>query len=58
MHAHHAEPLIVEKAEEIPRMDARSAEVLVRKWQEIKSEALGPDHCLGKLPEVRENCQT
>lgn len=35
-------------------MDARSAKGLVRKWQEIKSEALGPDHCLGKLPEVRE----
>ncbi|RVW64377.1 Protein accumulation and replication of chloroplast 6, chloroplastic [Vitis vinifera] len=33
-------------------MDARFAEGLVRKWQSIKSQALGPDHCLGKLPEV------
>lgn len=40
--------------EEIPRMDARFAESLVRKWQNIKSEALGPNHCLAKLPEVLE----
>ncbi|KAJ8624666.1 hypothetical protein MRB53_033196 [Persea americana] len=40
--------------EEVPRMDARFAESLVRKWQSIKSEALGPDHCLDKLPEVLE----
>ncbi|KAK9073299.1 hypothetical protein SSX86_007623 [Deinandra increscens subsp. villosa] len=46
------EDLVVEDAEEIPRMDARSAEGLVRKWQNIKSEALGPDHCLSKLSEV------
>ncbi|KAF5197471.1 Accumulation and replication of chloroplast protein 6 protein [Thalictrum thalictroides] len=38
--------------EEIPRMDARFAESLVRKWQDAKSRALGPEHCLGKLPEV------
>ncbi|XP_042485385.1 protein ACCUMULATION AND REPLICATION OF CHLOROPLASTS 6, chloroplastic [Macadamia integrifolia] len=38
--------------EEIPRMDARFAESLVREWQNIKSYALGPDHCLSKLPEV------
>lgn len=38
--------------QEIPRMDARIAEGIVRKWQNIKSEAFGPDHCLDKLPEV------
>ncbi|XP_027092127.1 protein ACCUMULATION AND REPLICATION OF CHLOROPLASTS 6, chloroplastic isoform X1 [Coffea arabica] len=41
-----------EKDVKIPRMDARLAENLVRKWQNIKSEALGPDHCLEKLSEV------
>ncbi|KAF8410498.1 hypothetical protein HHK36_003027 [Tetracentron sinense] len=40
--------------EEIPRMDARFAEGMVCKWQNIKSQALGPDHCLEKLPEVLE----
>ncbi|KAK1320477.1 hypothetical protein QJS10_CPA03g02129 [Acorus calamus] len=40
--------------EEVPRMDARLAEAVVRKWQDIKSQALGPDHCLTKLPEVLE----
>lgn len=34
-------------------MDARLAEDIVRKWQNIKSQAFGPDHSLGKLPEVR-----
>ncbi|KAK6115275.1 hypothetical protein DH2020_007544 [Rehmannia glutinosa] len=43
---------LVENSEEIPRMDARFAENLVRKWQSVKSLALGPDHCLGKLSEV------
>ncbi|KAI7743891.1 hypothetical protein M8C21_029893 [Ambrosia artemisiifolia] len=43
---------IVEDAEEIPKMDARLAEGLVRKWQSIKSQALGPDHCHSKLSEV------
>lgn len=33
-------------------MDARIAEGIVRKWQNIKSEAFGPDHRLDKLPEV------
>ena len=33
-------------------MDARFAEDIVRKWQNIKSQAFGPDHCLAKLPEV------
>lgn len=40
--------------EEVPKMDARFAETLVRKWQNVKSQALGPDHCLIKLPEVLE----
>ncbi|KAI3464880.1 hypothetical protein Pfo_021543 [Paulownia fortunei] len=43
---------LVENSDEIPRMDARFAENLVRKWQSVKSLALGPDHCLGKLSEV------
>lgn len=34
-------------------MDARCAEDIVRKWQSIKSQAFGPDHSIGKLPEVR-----
>lgn len=34
-------------------MDAKLAEGLVRKWQNIKSQALGPHHCVGKLSEVR-----
>ncbi|OAY67739.1 protein ACCUMULATION AND REPLICATION OF CHLOROPLASTS 6, chloroplastic isoform X1 [Ananas comosus] len=40
--------------EEVPRMDARLAETLVRKWQNIKSLALGPDHSLAQLKEVLE----
>ncbi|KAG8377874.1 hypothetical protein BUALT_Bualt08G0079000 [Buddleja alternifolia] len=43
---------LVEESDEVPRMDARFAENLVRKWQNVKSLALGPDHCLGKLSEV------
>lgn len=39
-------------SDEIPRMDASFAESLVRKWQSIKSIALGPDHNFGKLTEV------
>ncbi|CAI9116867.1 OLC1v1018138C1 [Oldenlandia corymbosa var. corymbosa] len=42
-----------ENPAEVSKMDARLAEHLVRKWQDIKSQALGPDHCLQKLPEVR-----
>lgn len=38
--------------QEFPRLDARIAEGVVRKWQNIKSLAFGPDHCLDKLPEV------
>ncbi|KAK7860322.1 protein accumulation and replication of chloroplasts 6 [Quercus suber] len=42
-----------EKAgEELPKMDARIAEDLVRKWQNIKSQAFGPDHYIERLPEV------
>ncbi|KAK7321789.1 hypothetical protein VNO77_32732 [Canavalia gladiata] len=37
---------------QLPKMDARVAEALVRKWQSIKSQAFGPDHCLERLPEV------
>lgn len=43
-----------ELSEDSPRMDAKHAESLVRKWQFIKSQALGPDHSLEKLPEVRQ----
>lgn len=35
-------------------MDARIAEDLVRKWQNIKSQAFGPDHGIAKLAEVRK----
>lgn len=42
-----------ELGEQLPKMDARVAEALVRKWQNIKSQAFGPDHCLGRLQEVR-----
>ncbi|KAJ1398020.1 hypothetical protein SESBI_31358 [Sesbania bispinosa] len=41
-----------ELGEQLPKMDARVAEALVRKWQNIKSQAFGPDHCLGRLQEV------
>lgn len=37
---------------EIQKMDARLAEDLVRRWQNVKSQALGPSHSLEKLPEV------
>ncbi|KAJ6931483.1 protein ACCUMULATION AND REPLICATION OF CHLOROPLASTS 6 [Populus alba x Populus x berolinensis] len=42
-------------SEDLPRMDARFAEDIVRKWQNIKSQAFGPDHCLAKLPEVLDS---
>lgn len=41
-----------ELGEQLPKMSARVAETLVRKWQHIKSQAFGPDHCLGRLQEV------
>ncbi|KAG6390645.1 hypothetical protein SASPL_148383 [Salvia splendens] len=43
---------VFENSEEIPRMDARLAENLVRKWQAVKSLAFGSDHCLEKLSEA------
>lgn len=42
----------VDNSEELPKMDARYAESIVRKWQNVKSQAFGPEHCLDKLPEV------
>ncbi|KAK7280711.1 hypothetical protein RJT34_25778 [Clitoria ternatea] len=41
-----------ELEEQLPKMDARVAEALVRKWQSIKSQAFGPDHSIGRLHEV------
>ncbi|XP_060199777.1 protein ACCUMULATION AND REPLICATION OF CHLOROPLASTS 6, chloroplastic [Lycium barbarum] len=43
---------LVENPLDVPRMDARLAESIVRKWQNIKSQSLGTDHCLNKLSEV------
>lgn len=34
-------------------MDAKLAENLVWKWMDIKSLALGPERCFGKLSEVK-----
>lgn len=36
-------------------MNARLAESLVRKWQNVKSQALGPQHNLEELSEVKES---
>ncbi|KAL0928169.1 hypothetical protein M5K25_000038 [Dendrobium thyrsiflorum] len=47
-------PAIQNVEKEFPKMDARLAESLVRKWQNIKSQALGPDHHLEELPTVLE----
>lgn len=44
---------LIENPLEFPRMDARLAESIVRKWQNIKSQSLGTDHCLNRLSEVR-----
>ncbi|KAL8153913.1 hypothetical protein V2J09_011673 [Rumex salicifolius] len=38
--------------QEMTKMDARVAEEVVRKWQNVKSEALGPDHSVERLHEV------
>jgi len=35
-----------------PKMDARLADNLVRKWQMLKSQALGPDHAVSRLSEI------
>ncbi|WOL13139.1 protein ACCUMULATION AND REPLICATION OF CHLOROPLASTS 6, chloroplastic [Canna indica] len=40
--------------EEVPKMDAKLAETIVHKWQNVKSRALGPDHSLEELPEILE----
>lgn len=37
----------------MPKMDARVAESVVRKWQDIKAQAFGRDHHLEKLEEVK-----
>ncbi|KAL9229189.1 hypothetical protein vseg_004682 [Gypsophila vaccaria] len=37
---------------DIPKMDARLADDMVRRWQNIKSQALGPSHSFEKLSEV------
>ncbi|KAF7022892.1 hypothetical protein CFC21_035525 [Triticum aestivum] len=37
---------------QIPRMDAKLAEDIVRKWQSIKTKALGSDHSVESLQEV------
>ncbi|KAL6212856.1 hypothetical protein ACLB2K_018071 [Fragaria x ananassa] len=42
----------VKSAVELPKMDAQIAEGLVRKWQNIKSQAFGPGHSVDKLSEV------
>eukprot|EP01018_Ginkgo_biloba_P040817 Gb_12268 [translate_table: standard] len=36
----------------VPKMDARLAENLVRKWQMSKSKALGPNHSISQLSEI------
>ena len=46
-------PAADEEPLEIPRMDAKLAEDIVRKWQSIKSKALGPEHSAAVLQEVR-----
>lgn len=45
--------VVDEEPLEIPRMDAKLAEDIVRKWQSIKSKALGPEHSAAALQEVR-----
>ncbi|KAF8685827.1 hypothetical protein HU200_043735 [Digitaria exilis] len=45
-------PVVDEDPLEVPRMDAKLAEDIVRKWQSIKSKALGPEHSVTALQEV------
>ncbi|KAM3296422.1 hypothetical protein ACQJBY_038646 [Aegilops geniculata] len=40
---------------QIPRMDAKLAEDVVRKWQSIKTKALGSDHSVESLQEVLDS---
>ncbi|KAF0935025.1 hypothetical protein E2562_029544 [Oryza meyeriana var. granulata] len=46
------DPALDEDPVHIPRMDAKLAEDIVRKWQSIKSKALGPEHSVASLQEV------
>uniref|UniRef100_A0A0D9VBJ1 Uncharacterized protein n=1 Tax=Leersia perrieri TaxID=77586 RepID=A0A0D9VBJ1_9ORYZ len=46
------DPALDEGPVHIPRMDAKLAEDIVRKWQSIKSKALGPEHSVASLQEV------
>ncbi|KAL3514729.1 hypothetical protein ACH5RR_027446 [Cinchona calisaya] len=46
------EESVDEEDAETSRMDARLVGNLIRTWQNIKSQAVGPDHCLGKLLEI------
>ncbi|CAD6248285.1 unnamed protein product [Miscanthus lutarioriparius] len=45
-------PAADEEPLDIPRMDAKLAEDIVRKWQSIKSKALGPEHTVTALQEI------
>jgi hypothetical protein len=36
----------------VERMSLQEAEALVKQWQDIKSEALGPDYQIDMLPEI------
>lgn len=38
--------------EVVPKMDARLAEIMVRRWQAAKARALGSAHDMAALPEV------
>lgn len=51
-YAVHSVTPITQNLVELPKMDARYAESLVRKWQNVKSQALGPGHHVEELPEV------
>ncbi|AQK60741.1 Protein ACCUMULATION AND REPLICATION OF CHLOROPLASTS 6 chloroplastic [Zea mays] len=48
-------PAADEEPLEIPRMDAKLAEDIVRRWQSIKSKALGPEHTVTALQEILKN---
>lgn len=51
---HYSGPEVDETSgQQMPKMDARVAESIVRKWQDIKAQAFGPDHQLKKLEEVK-----
>ncbi|XP_024359405.1 protein ACCUMULATION AND REPLICATION OF CHLOROPLASTS 6, chloroplastic [Physcomitrium patens] len=42
------------EVEVVPKMDARLAEIMVRRWQAAKARALGSAHDMAALPEVLE----